>query len=110
LSLSAYYERIICADIASENLAAIRKWLEKDPSAHSWDALIRFCASLENKITAGQMESRVRQRIVDVLQCDVLKEVPMDGYLEKADAVVSNLCLGAACNSVEQYRQAFILC
>lgn len=53
------------------------------------------------------MEASLKQRVKNVLKCDVRLENPFYPHtLEPADCVITSLCLEAACKDIQTYRRA----
>ena len=55
--------------------------------------------------TPSQVAQQLRQRVKQVLKCDVRLENPFHPVtVEPADCIVTSLCLEAACKDLETYR------
>ena len=80
-SYSSHAKQIDLSDYLPSNLAEIRKWLDKDNSAHDWDPIFRGVL-YHHGIPLDELESRksqFRSRVHTLLHCDLRNEHPMGG-------------------------------
>lgn len=58
-------------------------------------------------ISSSDVEMKLRQRVKQVLKCDVLAETPFHPeHIEPGECVITSLCLEAACKDLQLYRDA----
>ncbi|XP_072283031.1 nicotinamide N-methyltransferase-like [Pyxicephalus adspersus] len=105
LSACEKFKNIIISDFLEQNLAEIQKWLKKEPGAFDWTSYIERVCKLEgNGATCEEKAEKLRNKVKEVLRCDVLKENPFEPLtLNPVDCVISCLCLEACCNDMESF-------
>jgi hypothetical protein len=88
------------ADYLPANLAEIRRWLDRDPTAHDWHAFVRYtleCEGLgsptDEEIT--QREELTRAKVTRLLEADARNERPL---AEQYGTVISAYCADSATN------------
>ncbi|CAH1246318.1 NNMT [Branchiostoma lanceolatum] len=108
ISASRFCAEIVCAEYTQNNRAEIEKWVKKDPDAHDWSAFFKFVADLEGDSSSWEArQSHLRDAIKEVIPCDVTKPDPFaPRQYEEFDAVITTLCLEAACPDRESYSAA----
>jgi hypothetical protein len=86
------------ADYLPANLAEIRRWLERDPTAHDWRAFVRYtleCEGLasptDEEIT--QREELTRAKVTRLLEVDGRHERPLP---DRYSTVISAYCADSA--------------
>ena len=97
---------IVLAEYTARNREAVQQWLDKDPSAFDWSPYFKYVVqTLEGKTEEQVAEREERMRsLVKVVPCDITLDPPIEkGYEGPYDIVISFLCLGSCCNSVDEY-------
>ncbi|XP_071755416.1 nicotinamide N-methyltransferase [Centroberyx gerrardi] len=107
ISACEHFEDIVVSDYVDNNRREIEKWLRAEEGCFNWNAHFQFVCDLEGKRTPAVITETLRQRIKQVLKCDITLENPLHPVtVEPADCVVSSLCLEAACKDREAYRRS----
>ncbi|XP_030218431.1 nicotinamide N-methyltransferase [Gadus morhua] len=107
LSACAHYQEIVLSDYTEVNRRELEKWLRSEEGHFDWGAHMQFVCELEGTRTPEEISATLRQRIGQVLACDVTLDNPFHPVvLEPADCVLSSLCLEAACPDRDSYRRS----
>ncbi|XP_062309452.1 nicotinamide N-methyltransferase-like [Osmerus eperlanus] len=107
ISACEYFEEIVVSDYVDSNREEIERWLTAKDGCFDWNAHIQFVCDLEGKRTPAVVSETIRQRVKQVLKCDICLEKPFAPVtVEPADCVVSSLCLEAACKDRDSYRRS----
>ncbi|KAM4620133.1 nicotinamide N-methyltransferase [Polymixia lowei] len=105
ISACEYFEEMVVSDYVDNNRRELEKWLRAEEGCFDWNAHMQFVCELEGKRTPAVVTETLRQRIKQVLKCDITLEKPFHPVtVEPADCIVSSLCLEAACKDREAYR------
>ena len=105
ISVAPYASKIVLAEYAAQNRAALTSWLENQKDAYDWLPYFKMIVNeLEGK-DEGEVERRVnmvREKVKAVVPCDITKDplIPQE-YMCQYDIVQSFLCLNA-CQTVEE--------
>src|SRR4051812_41766068 len=86
------------ADYLPENLAELRRWLERDPGAHDWSPFVRYTLECEGRAEPAELEIRqrealARRKITRLLPADAGDPQPLP---ERYATVVSAYCADSA--------------
>ena len=104
-----YAGEIHLSDVSEANRNELVTWLHDDPTAFDWRATIRAVLELEGSAaTSEQIAERadmIRQRVTEVLHCDARAHLPLGAANRRYDVVVSNMCLEAAADDLDEWRQ-----
>ncbi|XP_067127318.1 nicotinamide N-methyltransferase-like [Centruroides vittatus] len=107
---SEYFSEIVLSDYTEHNRQAVREWLKNESSAKDWDSLMQMEALLEGygNLEEGinEIKLRLRQKIKEVIPCDVLKQDIISSDVGKFDVLFTSLCLEGACSTLEDYKTA----
>ncbi|XP_067116837.1 nicotinamide N-methyltransferase [Osmerus mordax] len=104
ISASEHYEDILVSDYTDSNRQEIKKWLNDEEGCFDWLPVIQYVCNLGGERTPSQVAQQLRQRVKQVLKCDVRLENPFHPVtVEPADCIVTSLCLEAACKDLETY-------
>ncbi|XP_067127323.1 nicotinamide N-methyltransferase-like [Centruroides vittatus] len=107
---SEYFSEIVLSDYTEHNRQAVREWLKNESSAKDWDSLMRMEALLEGygNVEEGinEIKLRLRQKIKEVIPCDVLQNDIIPSDVGKFDVSFTSLCLEGACTTLEDYKIA----
>lgn len=107
ISASQHFKDIVVSDYTDSNRQEIKKWLNNEEGCFDWRPVIQYVCDLEGQRTPAQVEQQLRQRVKQVLKCDVRLDNPFHPLtLEPADCIVTSLCLEAACKDLQIYRQS----
>uniref|UniRef100_A0A8C3J855 Nicotinamide N-methyltransferase n=1 Tax=Calidris pygmaea TaxID=425635 RepID=A0A8C3J855_9CHAR len=108
LSACEHFQEIIALDYTDQNRRELEKWLKKEAGAFDWRPVVEYVCELEGEREKwAEKEEKLRQKVRQVLKCDVTKANPTDPVsLPPADCVVSTLCLEAACKDLATFRGA----
>ncbi|PKU35033.1 nicotinamide n-methyltransferase [Limosa lapponica baueri] len=108
LSACEHFQEIIALDYTDQNRRELEKWLKKEQGAFDWRPVVEYVCELEGEREKwAEKEEKLRQKVRQVLKCDVTKANPTDPVsLPPADCVVSTLCLEAACKDLATFRSA----
>ncbi|KAG8434658.1 hypothetical protein GDO86_012861 [Hymenochirus boettgeri] len=107
LSACEYFEDITVTWYTTRELQELQKWINKDPGAFDWSSVVKHVCELEGK--SGMLkkkEKKLREKIKQVLQCDVSKNNPLAPKMQEADCLISTVCLEAACRNQDSYKTA----
>ncbi|XP_023233880.1 nicotinamide N-methyltransferase-like [Centruroides sculpturatus] len=106
---SKYFSEIVLSDYSQYNREAVQEWL-KDQSSKDWDTLMRMEALLEGygNVEEGinEIKLRLRQKIKEVIPCDILQKDVISSDVGKFDALFISLCLEAVCTTLEDFKAA----
>ncbi|XP_043099776.1 nicotinamide N-methyltransferase [Puntigrus tetrazona] len=106
LSACGHYDEIVLSDFAQNNRREIEKWLNNQEGSLDWKPVLQYVCELEGK-SPSDLEATLKQRVKEVLKCDVRLENPFYPHtLEAADCVITSLCLEAACKDIQTYCRA----
>ncbi|XP_023214283.1 nicotinamide N-methyltransferase-like isoform X1 [Centruroides sculpturatus] len=107
---SKYFSEIVLSDYTQHNRKAVQEWLKDESSSKDWDTLMRMEALLEGygNVEEGinEIKLRLRQKIKEVIPCDVLQKDIISSDVGKFDALFTSLCLEGACATLEDYKTA----
>ncbi|NP_001139974.1 uncharacterized protein LOC393330 homolog [Salmo salar] len=107
ISACEYYDEIVVSDYVDSNRKEIEKWLKAEEGCFDWNAHLQYVCDLERKRTPAIITDTLRQRVKQVLKCDICLENPFHPVtVPPADCVLSSLCLEAACKDRESYRRS----
>lgn len=111
ISACEYYQELIVSDYVENNRREIQKWLRAEEGCFNWDEHIQYVCDLEeSKRTPEAIKQTLRQRIKQVLKCDISLAESDNPFhpeaVEPCDCVVSSLCLEAACRDRDSYRRS----
>ncbi|KAF7689576.1 nicotinamide N-methyltransferase [Silurus meridionalis] len=106
ISACEYFEEIVLSDYTDRNREEVEKWLRNEDGCFDWKPIFEyFCA--KDGSSSSDLEVKLRQRVKQVLKCNVLAENPFHPEcVEPADCVITSLCLEAACKDHQSYRDA----
>lgn len=86
LSATPHVSRIDMADYREDNLGEIRKWISRDPTAHSWHRFTRFALQAEGKdASESQIDAReeeTRAKIHEIRTCDLRRPDPLGAPIQ----------------------------
>uniref|UniRef100_A0AAY5EST0 Phenylethanolamine N-methyltransferase n=1 Tax=Electrophorus electricus TaxID=8005 RepID=A0AAY5EST0_ELEEL len=106
ISACEYFQEIVLSDFADNNRKEIVKWLKNEEGCFDWNPIIQHVCAIEGK-RPFDVEVNLRQRVKQVLKCDVRLENPFHPHnIDPAECVITSLCLEAACKDLETYRKA----
>ncbi|KAI4882076.1 hypothetical protein NFI96_028323 [Prochilodus magdalenae] len=106
LSACEHFQEIILSDFTDSNRQEIERWLRIEEGCFDWKPVIQYVCNMEGK-SPSEVEAKVRQRVKQVLKCDVRLENPFHPHtLKQADCVITSLCLEAACRNMPEYKKA----
>ncbi|XP_076839643.1 indolethylamine N-methyltransferase-like [Brachyhypopomus gauderio] len=106
ISACEYFQEIVLSDFADNNRQEIVKWLKNETGCFDWKPIIQHVCAIEGK-SPSDVEVKLRQRVKEVLKCDVHLENPFHPHnLGPAECVITSLCLEAACKDLQTYRNA----
>ncbi|XP_070551928.1 nicotinamide N-methyltransferase-like [Ptychodera flava] len=104
LSACANFNEIIATDFTEANRNALKRWVTKEPGCFDWTPIIKHVCNLEGHSDVEKRENMLRDKIKDVLFCDVHQAKPLgDVELAPFDCLTTCFCLEAACNSKDEY-------
>ncbi|XP_023229029.1 nicotinamide N-methyltransferase-like isoform X2 [Centruroides sculpturatus] len=107
---SKYFSEIILSDYSKHNREAIRQWIKNESSSKDWDTLMRMEALLEGfgNVEEGinEIKFRLRQKIKQVIPCDILKKEIIPSGVGKFDVLFTSFCLEGACTTLEDFKSA----
>ncbi|XP_069470322.1 nicotinamide N-methyltransferase-like [Ambystoma mexicanum] len=108
LSACEVFKEIIVSDYSALCRQEFEKWLKKHPGTFDWSPVVRYVCDLEGQSEKStQKEEKLRQRVKEILKCDVTQSQPLESSLPlSADCLLSSLCLEAACKDHDTYRRA----
>ena len=103
-----YVGSVDMSDYLENNLAQIRKWVNRDPKAHDWSAYIGECLRIEQgSYEPADIEKRadaMRQKIRMLRHVDLSQPKPL-GDESVYPLVTAFYCMGGATKSIEQWQQ-----
>jgi hypothetical protein len=123
-------DHIVFAEYTEANRQAVKSWIDGDPEAHDWTALIEIavleleqgCGMGEGNNTKCPMAltendkldrvlnraNEVKQKIKSIISCDVTKspivQLDSDDVAKPFDVVSTSLCLEACVSSEVHYK------
>ena len=103
---------IVLAEFTNGCREAVQLWLDKDPSAWDWTPYIKYVVQTlegnKDECEITQREENLRKSIKAVVPCDVRQDPPIaEGFAgPQYDIVMSILCLGGACETKGDYKDA----
>ncbi|XP_067138480.1 nicotinamide N-methyltransferase-like [Centruroides vittatus] len=107
---SEYFSEIVLSDYSEHNREAVRKWIKNESSAKDWDTLMPIEVLLEGfrNVDEGinEIKLRLRQKIKEVIPCDVLQKDIISSDVGKFDVLFTSLCLESACVTLEDFKFA----
>ena len=105
ISASRYFEDIYLSDFCKENRAHLKLWVNNDNNKHNWDSFFNFVSQLEGT-TTQEITTRLRNKIVDIVYCDVLSAGIIENNISNFDCITTSLCLETACVTEDHFRSA----
>ena len=106
ISVAPYASKIVLAEYANPNRAALTAWLENQKDAYDWMPCFKMIVTeMEGKdeMEVKRRVAMVREKIKAVVPCDITKDPPIpQEYMYQYDIVQSFLCLQAACQTKEE--------
>ena len=101
------------SDFLDANLEEVRRWLDGDPQAFDWREFVRQALELERRpdrseSAVAQREEAIRSKVTQLLRCDASRKPPIEGALERYDAIVTNFCAESATSDRWQWCE-FVL-
>lgn len=103
-------QEIHLAEYLADNRAEVQKWIEGRNDAYDWQEFTLATLKMEGnpEPTATEVkvrEQQARERITQILPCNVLKANPL-GIKKRGfyPLVVSNYCIEAVSTSIEQWQ------
>ncbi|KAL7845748.1 hypothetical protein AOLI_G00239400 [Acnodon oligacanthus] len=106
LSACEHFQEIVLSDFTDDSRREVEKWLRNEEGCFSWRPVIQYVCDMEKR-SPSEVEAKVRQRVKQVLKCDVRLENPFHPQtLKPADCVITCLCLEAACRDMLEYKKA----
>ncbi len=95
ISASAKVNKIVFSEFLEANRNEILKFQNKDADAFDWDIFFKYVLKLENKednpINVYEIKQRLREKIADVVKCDLTKGRPVSTD-DKFDIISINFC------------------
>jgi hypothetical protein len=102
-------DEIHLADYHESNVAAVLKWLDRDPSAFDWRPFVETTLQLEGKdASPGSVElreERTRRCVTHLMLCNARSSCPIDGVRQRYDVLMTNFCAEAAADDQAQWEQ-----
>ena len=105
ISASKYFEDIYLSDFCKENRAHLKLWVSNDANKHNWDSFFYFVSQLEG-INTQEIINRIRNKILDIVYCDVLSAGIIENNESNFDCITTSLCLENACVTEDHFRSA----
>ncbi|TSK17868.1 Glycerol kinase [Bagarius yarrelli] len=106
ISACEHFDRIVLSDFVDQNREEVQKWIKNEEGCFDWEPIIKYVCEMEGK-SSSDVEERLRQRVKQVLKCNILSENPFHPEnIEPADCVITSLCLEAACKDLRSYSDA----
>ncbi|KAG7315800.1 hypothetical protein KOW79_020666 [Hemibagrus wyckioides] len=106
ISACQHYHELVLSDFVDGNREEIKKWINNEEGCFDWKPIIEYVCELDGK-SSSDVEVKLRQKIKQVLKCNVLLENPFHPEsIEPADCVITSLCLEAACKDMQLYTDA----
>ena len=96
-------------DYLESNLVELRRWLQRDESAHNWQLFVRYtleCEGIKSPTSAeiAQRENLVRQKTSKLLLVDVRKSSPLGRHYKSGyGTVVSAYCADSATSNKKEW-------
>ncbi|KAE8592664.1 hypothetical protein XENTR_v10018841 [Xenopus tropicalis] len=108
LSACESFREIIGAEYTDRNREYYEKTLRNEPGIFDWTSVIQAVCDLEGKgTTVEQKREKLKNTVKKTIKGDVTKSNPVAPLvLPKADCVMANLCLVAACKDRDSYCNA----
>nr|XP_033774593.1 nicotinamide N-methyltransferase-like [Geotrypetes seraphini] len=108
LSACESFTEIIATDYTDRNRQELKLWLNKEPEAFDWSAVVKLACELEgDRDKWTEKEAKVRETVKRVLKCDVTRNNPLEPLmLPAADCLLTCLCLQAACKNEDAVYSA----
>ena len=106
ISIAPYASKIVLAEYAAPNRAALTAWLENQKHAYDWTPYFKkIVTEIEGKdeIEVQRRVTMVREKVKAVVPCDITISPPVpQEYMCQYDIVQSFLCLQSACQTKEE--------
>ena len=106
ISIAPYASKLILAEYATPNRAALTAWLENQKDAYDWKPYFNMVVTEMEGKDENEVEQRmamVREKVKAVVPCDITKDPPIpQEYMCQYDIVQSFLCLNSACQTKEE--------
>ena len=101
-------EEIIFSEFLDANQNEIRKWIHDDPVAANWDIYFQHVLGLEktsnSKENIEKRKTSLRQKIKDIVPCDLFKENPLQPETYREFDVLSvNFCPESITDNEEDF-------
>ncbi|XP_056400772.1 nicotinamide N-methyltransferase-like isoform X3 [Hyla sarda] len=108
LSACETFDDITVTWHTKRELQELQKWLNNEPDAFDWSSIIKHVCEIEgNRMGQKEKEEKLREKIKQVLMCDVSKNNPLAPHeVPGADCLTTTVCLEAACRSYDSYATA----
>lgn len=110
ISACQHVSKITFSDYAETNRREIRMWKENDAKCHDWTPYIHHVVStLEGNREPGAVAQRtteLRNKIDEIISCDVKSEEMLGPHHKRFDVVHTNLCLEIVCETAVNFTDA----
>lgn len=110
MAAAPYARSITFADLLATNLAAVDRWIQRDPSAFDWSPFAHFIMQLEarsgqSRVEASSREDSTRSLVTSLRVADALTRDPLGSEGRRAyDLVIAGYCLEAIGPRDEDFR------
>jgi len=107
IAIVPYVKELHVSDYLSQNLKEVKKWLQKDPSAHNWDIYVKGILQMEGTSSVSKKEvtrrkRQMRNKISQVKIVDLSKINPL-GKKVQYPLVTSFYCADSATRTKKQW-------
>uniref|UniRef100_A0ABM0MBA2 Indolethylamine N-methyltransferase-like n=1 Tax=Saccoglossus kowalevskii TaxID=10224 RepID=A0ABM0MBA2_SACKO len=102
------FPEIIFSEYSEQSRQSVKCWIENDKHAFDWSHRIKYICTLEGNGDKWQERSEnLRCSIKEIVHCDVHVDNPLaPNQYDPFDAIVTALCLEAACPDKASYSNA----
>lgn len=110
ISACQHVSKITFSDYADTNRREIQLWKDNDAKCHNWTPYIHHVVSnFEGNSKPGAVDQRTRElrnKIDQIIPCDVKSEDMLGPYQKLFDVVHTNLCLEIVCETPADFINA----
>ena len=111
ISASRKAESITLSDYKKENLAEVKKWVNKEPDAFNWDGYFRLVLGIEGtaitKENVAAAKERLRSKIKKFIQCNIFESnMFAPNKIGPFDVVSTSFCPESITDNEKDYTKA----
>nr|XP_002732428.2 PREDICTED: nicotinamide N-methyltransferase-like [Saccoglossus kowalevskii] len=125
IAATTHFSEIVFSDYTASCREEVRKWIENREDAYDWSRHFKFVTDMIGNRSVSRLfyeiidrhivftwigkkfKKMLRQKITDVVPCDVLKSNPLEPFTyDTFDGIIVASCLEMACADIASFRNS----